>query len=436
MRILCAGILTDKIKKEIVELYNNVEILSCNKVEHIVDLRLQERDLVELLVFSSAIKSKQDVDLVTKIINDSEGVFSCVKLCVFNQDIDNLQGLIDEVEESVHVQIHFLESVNRNNLTELLNVINAKEIEPSQKVELESVQEKASLGVRGLFFKKFRDNSNKLKNKATPLFDNKLLIKEGIHCVTGHSGAGKSDYVANIGYVMSGEKKRTIIVDLDYVSRGLNLYFPQLTKNNNTEERCKGLIYAMKNHESVFSIATKVNMHLDLIGLSYDVSINDEDIRILRNTESIRDFLLYLKSIYDTVIIEVDLMQLDQYGYLMDHIEYIHLLVENNPYSLYKTSSIINQYADGQSELKVIEGIKYRTQLIISKYNDRVKLNNVRLTKEKCRDALQHMLSDEVEFSNVNTIELRSDHSSRLYSDKSIEATEVAGYNEYLNVLT
>lgn len=367
--ILCAGKLNEYIHSLMNQIQSEISYDTCDilMIEDVLDDGC-------VLLFTSAIETEEDYR-VFKNVKDN------VELIVLEKDKNQYEG-------------YSMESLSVDSLKTLLNHYSkAKPIEDKETVE------KLSRG----------------------------LVESGIYAVIGHQSVGKSNVVANLGMAFSIQNVRTLIIDLNTITRDMNLYFSGITEQTSDDKNplLETSKYPDKYHEQIFS----VTKNLDVLGLSYH-AIDSREPAIL----DLKQMIVYLSQVYEVILFEVCLDDLLKYDVLLELATQQILVIENHLHSLYKTSSLLKYMF--KSDEKIYECCRFRQHLLINKYNDKNSFEGLRLKADKTEKMLCHLSSPfELHFKSIHTLDYDNKHVSRLYTDKALDTLKGKIYAKYLNLI-
>jgi len=410
--ILCAGMLTDEIGQIINQHIEKIKITEKITNIEFIDLKKYEgHEKPTLLIFSAALKSEVDIlNTITFLKAHSDELHSAY--IIFLKKDQAFYQIFKNKYQPVPSHI-FISEIPVLEVQVLKNILTVTE----KKVMV-------SLASR-LFGKRnpTPDPSEASENKEALVISHGS-IKKGIYVITGHSGVGKTDYMANIGYILAASKIRTIIVDMDILSRGINLYYTQLTKfNSDMPLRQKSFLTALNNPEQVDELVTKINSRLDILGTSFEAVIGEADYLKPKDIELVKSFIFMLKERYDVILIEISSEHYQLYKSLFSIIDEYILLEQNTAYSINKTASILRKCFEDDQE--IYQSLKYRLNHLTYRFEEAIKFEGIKLNPSKTQLMLKSLLNPyEIELKKSMVIEATPNHSHRLYSESALQGIE------------
>lgn len=367
--ILCAGKLNEYIVTLMNQLSSNILYETCHIL--MVEDVLQEECV---LLFTSAIETEEDYQHYLELKDK-------VQLIVLEKDKHQYEG-------------YHVESLSVDSLKALLN-------------HYSKVEKEASV-----------DTIEKLSRG---------LVESGVYMITGHQGVGKSNVVANLGMAFSIQNVRTLIIDLNTVTRDMNLYFNSMTEQTSCD--FNPLLETSKYPDKYRDYVYSITKNLDVLGLSYH-STNSQEASVL----DIKQMIVYLSQVYDVILYEISLDHLLKYDVLLQLATQQVLVIENHIHSLYKTSSLFKYLFEADE--KIHEYCKFRQHLLINKYNDKNTFEGVRLKADRTQKMLCHLCEPtELHFKSVHTLDYDHKHASRLYTEKALNTLKNKIYAKYLNLI-
>ncbi|WP_027621888.1 AAA family ATPase [Acetivibrio clariflavus] len=207
-----------------------------------------------------------------------------------------------------------------------------------------------------------------------------------IVAITGHRGVGVTGTVANIASVASDNGLSVMVIDLDTVYRGINLFFSKFGDETEVNsELSYSLIRCLMNPESYDVNSCKINKNLSIITLGYSVSSKERIAEALQY-KRIVSLISLLKHEYDLVLMDIPLEVFKTLPDLITQIDTIGLCINNSLYSVINTVRSLEESISKDSLL-----FAAKSRVIISKYNESNRYKGKKFTPEFTCEILNHL---------------------------------------------
>lgn len=207
-----------------------------------------------------------------------------------------------------------------------------------------------------------------------------------IVAITGHRGSGVTGTVANIATVASDKGIPVMVIDMDTVYRGINLYFSKFGDEIEiNSELSYSLIRCLMTPESYDVNSCKINRNLSVIGLGYSVSNRERIFEALQH-KRITSLINLLRQEYDLVLLDVPLEVFKTLPDLVTLVDSIGLCVNNSLYSVINTVRAIEESISRDTLL-----FASKSRVIVSKYNKNNRYKGKKFTPEFTCEILNHL---------------------------------------------
>lgn len=255
--------------------------------------------------------------------------------------------------------------------------------------ESEKVEKKKS------FFDRFRSKSqNETVPKATDHLTRQLeFISRGISrivAITGHRGCGLTSTVVNLASEASKRGLSTIIIDLDIDYRSTNMYFSSFEEQTKRAEDINAsLIRTLARPQDYVTTAFNIKDNLWITALGYEFN----DLKLIGkfyNSNKLVGLLSVLRNKFNLVILDMPLDLCKVFKESLIHIDVFGLCVPNNLYAVLSTLRNVEVVLDEESAAY----LNAKARVVVTKYNDRSRMQNEIFIPEKVNEVLASGLSD------------------------------------------
>ncbi|MCX7748166.1 MAG: cobalamin biosynthesis protein CobQ [Clostridia bacterium] len=219
-----------------------------------------------------------------------------------------------------------------------------------------------------------QDQPSVLRDMTTPRFQqpvNERVISAAsnlnrVVAITGDRGSGVTSTVANLAVQASSQGLTTMILDLDIVYRGMNLYFTKFGDEVDlNHDLASSLIRCMMKPDSYRSNSCRINENLSLVTLAYSVDSKDKMMEFI-NSKRLINLISVMKLKFNLVILDLPFQIFREYPDLMVHLDSIGLCMSNSLYSIINTVKSVEESLDKDD----ISVFKMKAKTVITKYND------------------------------------------------------------------
>ncbi|MCX7711680.1 MAG: hypothetical protein N2484_17700 [Clostridia bacterium] len=186
--------------------------------------------------------------------------------------------------------------------------------------------------------------------------------------VTGHRSSGITGTVSNLATEASLRGFTVIVLDLDLIYRGINLYFSKFGEevDLNPELACS-LIKCLLKPDSYSMNTCLINDNLYVSSLAYSVDRHDKILEHV-NPKRLIALVSVLKTKFNLVMLDIPLEILGQNKELLLHVDSIGLCLNNSLYSILNTERTVHGVLDKDDLLL----FKMKSKLILTKYVDTI----------------------------------------------------------------
>lgn len=269
----------------------------------------------------------------------------------------------------------------------------------------------------------------KKQDAENPIFVSNNLKK--IIAITGHRGSGVTSTVANIASVASDKGFSVMVVDMDTVYRGINLFFSKFGDEVElNSELAYSLIRCLMNPESYDVNSCKINRNLSIITLGYSVSCK-ERISEAMQYKRVLSLISLLKQKYNIVLIDLPLEVVKELPDIITQIDSIGLCVNNSLYSIINTVKAIEGSLSKDTLL-----FTTKSKVIVSKYNENNRYQGKKITPEFTSEILNALSGRfEVEYQNAGFVPYSMEFDLQTESGGRLSNTNNSYKNFYFNIL-
>jgi len=391
---LIAGTNSDSLKQALEK--NNIDVIRCeaslskaldflsrNYLEYDTLLLTDQGVIEDYVNFKNLLeKSKQLINrrsnfrFITKDIQ-LEKIFNQV----FENDLRFSVYFTDQIKIPVSLLVEFCLSSNTDSETEDTASVPVEDTVILKKSK--SLFDKFKSGL-----KKDEDGQNRKLLSSTKDFEKTISVirdLKRIVAITGHRGVGVTGTVANIASVASDSGLSVMVIDLDTVYRGINLFFSKFGDETEVNsELSYSLIRCLMNPESFDVNSCKINKNLSVIALGYSVSSKERIAEALQYKRVV-SLISLLKHEYDLVLMDIPLEVFKTLPDLITQIDTIGLCVNNSLYSVINT-------VRGLEESILKDSLLFaKSRVIISKYNESNRYKGKKFTPEFTCEILTHL---------------------------------------------
>lgn len=250
--------------------------------------------------------------------------------------------------------------------------------------------------------------------------------------ITGHRGSGVTGTVANIASVASAHGMSVMVVDMDIVYRGINLFFPKFGDEVEIKpELGNSLIRCLMKPDSYEVNCCRINENLWVITLAYSAS-NKAKPAELMDYKRVLSLISLLRQKYNLVLLDLPMDILKYISDLITQVDSIGLCVNNNLYSVINTVKDIEE-----SIFEDFMLFRTKSRVIISKYNESNKYQGKRFSPEFTCEMLNQIsgvVTDE--YRNCGVIPYSKDFDLQTGKGERICNTDTSYRNCYFELLT
>lgn len=386
--------------KQVLEKGNEISVVSCADDLNAAFNRLIENDLdfdVLLLMdqgigncLESFAKSLSDFkELIENLLPD-------VRFKFITKEPQHSEIFTSVVSKNPHFELHFIDQlkipvtllqeicIDKSTHTYEDTVLLAEAGEPSKK----------SLWP-GL--KKYGKAIEKKETCSSLEADNENDIKQQpahprvcrVAAFTGHRGSGVSSTVSGIAFEASHQGIKTIIIDLDLLNRGINLYFSKFGEEADLNpDLALSLVKCMLKPDSYQQNTCVINDNLFVSTLAYSINQRDKMLELI-SSRRLLAMLAVLKSKFQLILLDLPLEYLSKYTDILLHVDTIGLCVNNSLYSVINTVRNITEYCENEDLLL----FKSKTRAVLTRYSSTNK-HQEKLTSPKAVSKLLEGVSD------------------------------------------
>jgi len=285
-----------------------------------------------------------------------------------------------------------------------------------------------------------KDDDTKSSNPIKPIKSKKQEIEKNISiskdlrkiiAFTGHRGSGITGTVANIASVASDKGLSVMVIDMDTVYRGINLFFSKFGDEVEiNSELGYSLIRCLMNPECYDVNSCKINKNLSIIALAYSV-LNKERISEAMQSKRVLSLISLLKQKYNLVLIDIPIENLKSLPDIITQIDSIGLCVNNSLYSVINTVRAIET-----SVLKDTLLFTTKSRVIVSKYNDNSRYNGKKFTPKFTCEVLNNLTDiSKGEYQKGGVVPYSKDYDLQAGGGERICNTDSSYKNYFLDIL-
>lgn len=245
------------------------------------------------------------------------------------------------------------------------------------------------------FFDRFRAKSE----PSTADSSNDSLAKEldrisrglsRVVAITGHRGSGLTSTVVNLASEASKRGLSTMIIDMDAEYRSMNMYFGRFHEHTlKYDDMNASLIRTLARPQDYMTTAFSVkdNLWLSSLGYSFhDRKLMDQ----FFNGDKLVGLISLLRTKFNLVLLDLPLDLLQTFKDTMIHIDVFGLCVPNNLHAVLSTIRNIEVVLDREKA----SYLNAKSKVIVTKYNDRSKVQDSLFAPDKVSEMLTGGLSD------------------------------------------
>lgn len=411
-------------------IYEALEFLKRNRLEYDLILLTDQGVIKDYENFSEILEGlKQVINSRAKFrFITKDPSFEVAFKQVFGSDNRFEACLTDQVKIPVSMLVEFCMQKNSD-----IN-INVPEIPQIEDTVLlkrpRSIFEKLKPALRkdvepesGKSTRTFKDDN--VKN----LFSSKDIRK--VVVVTGHRGSGVTGTVANIASVACNQGLSVMVVDMDTIYRGINLYFTKF--GNEVEVNSElgySLIRCLMKPDSYDVNSCIINDNLSVISLSYSVSSKERILEAM-DYKRVLSLISLLRQKYNLALIDLPMEIFKSYPDISTQIDSIGLCVNNSLYSVINTVKAIEE-----SISKDVLLFRTKSKIIVSKYNENNRYQGKKLTPEFTCEILNNISEiSKGEYKYCGVVPYSKDYDTYTSSTDRISNINNDYKNYYLNIL-
>lgn len=249
--------------------------------------------------------------------------------------------------------------------------------------------------------------------------------------VTGHRGSGVTGTVANIASVASTQGLSVMVVDMDIIYRGINLYFTKFGDEVEiNSELGYSLIRCLMKPESYEINSCIINSNLSVISLSYSVSSRDRVLEAM-DYKRVLSLISLIRQKYNLVLIDLPMEILKSFPDIITQIDSIGLCVNNSLYSVINTVKAVEESISKDALL-----FRTKSKIIVSKYNENNRYHGKKFTPEFTCEILNDISEiSKGEYKNGGVIPYSKDYDTYTSSADRISSANSDYKNYYLKIL-
>lgn len=373
--------------------------------------------------FKQLMNRRSNFKFITKDIQ-LERIFNQV----FEDDLRFSVYLTDQIKISVSMLVEFCTSTNVD--SEINESANLSVDDTVILKKPRSIFDKFKYGLK----KEEESQSSKpssIKKKDIEKTIYALRDLKRIVAITGHRGSGVTGTVANIATVASDKGISVMVIDMDTVYRGMNLYFSKFGEEVDiNSELSYSLIRCLMNPESYDVNSCRINRNLSLIALGYSVS-SRERISEAMQYKRVVSLISFLKQEYDLILMDIPMEVFKTLPDLITQIDSIGLCVNNSLYSIINTVRGIEESVSKDALL-----FATKSRVIVSKYNENNRYKGKKITPEFTCEILNHLSGvSKAEFKKIGVMPYSMDYDLQTGSGDRICNTNKSYKDYYLEIL-
>ncbi|MCJ8011831.1 hypothetical protein MUG84_08755 [Paenibacillus sp. KQZ6P-2] len=208
--------------------------------------------------------------------------------------------------------------------------------------------------------------------------------------ITGHRGNGLTSTVVNLAGEAGKRGLSAIMIDLDLEYRGTNLYFNRFhDASKKDEDMGAALVRTLARPQEYMTTAFHIKDELWLAALGY--SFHDRKLtEQFFNSAKLVGLLSVLRNNFNLIILDFPMDLLLTFREAMIHIDTFGLCVPNNLHAVISTVRNIEVVLSREDALY----LNAKSKIIVTKYNDRSRLQGETFAPERVGEVLSAGLSD------------------------------------------
>ncbi|WP_199613913.1 AAA family ATPase [Paenibacillus alkalitolerans] len=232
--------------------------------------------------------------------------------------------------------------------------------------------------------------------------------------ITGHRGSGLTSTVVNLASEACKRGLQVMIIDMDIAYRSTNMYFNRFhdfTKKD--EDMNASLIRTLARPQDYMTTAFPLQENLWLAALGY--SFDDRKLAgQFYNSAKLVGLLSVLRNRFNIILMD---MPLDLFGTFRDamiHIDTFGLCVPNNLHAVLSTVRNVEVVLNREDSRL----LNAKSKLVVTKYNDRSRLQGEPFTPDKVGEVLASGLSDRFDYEmTAGFVPYMSDFDTQIETD-------------------
>jgi Mrp family chromosome partitioning ATPase len=177
-----------------------------------------------------------------------------------------------------------------------------------------------------------------------------ILPKGKIVVITGNPNSGITSTAVNIAALLEKSKVKTLLIDADIYTKGINMYYEPIDTNAATQLQQIGLHEAVQDLESIESAVLPLSGYLYQLGLSSEVSheyVKDD----IYDDELFNDMVQFINLDYDITLIHIPIEELLKMPNLVKSVDHIVYCTNSNINSIHKIMSYFSTHNYSNSTL-------------------------------------------------------------------------------------
>ena len=202
-------------------------------------------------------------------------------------------------------------------------------------------------------------------NRDNGVNGGKLRTDNGVISFVGANDAGTSGMVANVADMYMMEKKKVLVIDMDFQKRMQTQYFKQYDQNASKQKgSTRSLIDAIQGY-GVEESAVEFTEYLSVLSISKDEHVEDELVYALSG--GIETLLIEAKEVYDIILLDIPNKYFGEYLESLDEVDKNIFVVENK---FYKVENFIEGFLHPMLEEngEVMEDFISKSNIVLNKF--------------------------------------------------------------------
>lgn len=203
-----------------------------------------------------------------------------------------------------------------------------------------------------------------------------MIKRSKVFTITGNPRAGKSSIAANIGFTAQRCGLHTVILDLDFYSRGMALLFPQ-ELNPEDSYMVNGISNALRTPYSYKSYVWQITGNLDILGMDLsvgDIAIHEKSM----TTEELSELLAVMRANYDLILLDFPFRYTQKFSSCISLSDRIAYVTENDISSMV---NIVNNISVEQFKSTVdYQLFRSKCGFILNRYDDTCTIDGHRIS--------------------------------------------------------